>query len=411
MLITIKTLQQVTFKIDIEETCSVKELKEKIENEKGKDGFPANGQKLIYAGKILSDDVELKEYNIVPENFVVVMVTKAKASTPAPAPTPAATSAPPAAAAPAATPVATPASDTKETSKPQEETKKTETTPASDPSPPSESTDAPAEGASASTLSQAESALVIGAEYEHMVSQLMAMGFGRDKVILALRASFNNPDRATEYLLSGIPESVTREMNATAAAAAEAQSAAAQGGQPATDQTPARAPPAAVPAATGQPVAVPPAQFPAGQEASSAEDPLGFLRLQPEFQQMRQMLRQNPNLLPALLQQLGQSNPPLLQLINQHQQSFIELLNEQESTGVPVSAGGGGTGTGTGGGRGARQPAQVAIQITPEEREAIDRLKQLGFSENDVIQAYFACEKNENLAANFLLQPDDSDDA
>ncbi|XP_033103592.1 UV excision repair protein RAD23 homolog B-like [Anneissia japonica] len=418
MLITIKTLQQVTFQIEIDETCSVKELKEKIESEKGSEGFPANGQKLIYAGKILSDDSQLKEYNIVPANFVVVMVTKAKASS-VPAKPPASTTpAPTAAPTPTTSTVteaALPIPDTADSNSPQQETAEPEKTQAraSVPIPVSEATDAPAdiEGASASALSQAESALVIGAEYEQMVSQLMAMGFGRDKVTLALRASFNNPDRATEYLLSGIPESVTREMNA----AAEAQQAAVQGAQPAADQPPAAAPQPAPASTGGQPAAVPPAQIP-GQEASSAEDPLGFLRLQPEFQQMRHMLRQNPHLLPALLQQLGQSNPPLLQLINRHQQSFIELLNEPEGSGGGSGgsggSGGGVTGGGSGGGTGGgpvRQPTQVSIQITPEEREAIDRLKQLGFSENDVIQAYFACEKNENLAANFLLQTDSDD--
>lgn len=51
-------------------------LKEKIEAEKGRDAFPVAGQKLIYAGKILSDEVPIRDYRIDEKNFVVVMVTK-----------------------------------------------------------------------------------------------------------------------------------------------------------------------------------------------------------------------------------------------------------------------------------------------------------------------------------------------
>lgn len=54
----------------------VKVLKEKIEAEKGRDAFPVAGQKLIYAGKILSDEVPIRDYRIDEKNFVVVMVTK-----------------------------------------------------------------------------------------------------------------------------------------------------------------------------------------------------------------------------------------------------------------------------------------------------------------------------------------------
>lgn len=81
MLVTLKTLQQQTFKIDIDPDETVRALKEKIESEKGKDAFPVAGQKLIYAGKILNDDTALKEYKIDEKNFMVVMVTKPKAVT------------------------------------------------------------------------------------------------------------------------------------------------------------------------------------------------------------------------------------------------------------------------------------------------------------------------------------------
>ena len=52
MQITLKTLQQNTFKVEIEPSETVAALKKKIESDKG-DAFPVEGQKLIYAGKIL----------------------------------------------------------------------------------------------------------------------------------------------------------------------------------------------------------------------------------------------------------------------------------------------------------------------------------------------------------------------
>ena len=42
--------------------------------------------------------------------------------------------------------------------------------------------------------------------------------------------------------------------------------------------------------------------------------------------------------------------------------------------------------------------------VSPEEMGAIDRLVQLGFSKSRAAEAYFACDKNEEMAANFLFE-------
>lgn len=112
-----------------------------------------------------------------------------------------------------------------------------------------------------------------------------------------------------------------------------------------------------------------------------------------------QVIQQNPQLLNAVLQQLGQTNPQLLQLISRNQEAFVRMLNEPSPPPGGASQGGAPGGLGSGG-----APIEVNYgQVTPQDKEAIERLKALGFPEYLVVQAYFACDKNENLAANFLL--------
>ncbi|XP_073332090.1 RAD23 homolog A, nucleotide excision repair protein b isoform X2 [Pagrus major] len=459
LTITLKTLQQQTFKIEIEAELTVKALKEKIEEDRGKDAFPAAGQKLIYAGKILNDDTLLKEYKIDEKNFVVVMVTKPKPApppqaapqpTPQPAPAPAPHSTPgptqvpstpthtvseptpapqsvPPSESPPPAPENSPSASVEATAVLDSGTvpdsapaSASATTPASPLAPvleaaqtapasahadcptpaaqPEEkpredpesqpSATAPVHSSAASLvdelglLEEAASILVTGPAYENLVSEIMSMGYEREQVVAALRASYNNPDRAVEYLLMGIP--------------AEASDLPPQ--EPGRHSAPSNPPtqtaqqPRQPPTASNRPVSgsQPPS---AGGGSVSTGNPLEFLRNQPQFQQMRQIIQQNPSLLPALLQQLGRDNPQLLQQITQHQERFVQMLNEPR-----------GGDTGGEGAEAQGSPHTNYIQVTPQEKEAIERLKALGFPEGLVIQAYFACEKNENLAANFLLQ-------
>ncbi|MBN3305767.1 RAD23 homolog A, nucleotide excision repair protein a [Amia ocellicauda] len=358
MQITLKTLQQQTIQIDIDADQTVRALKQKIEEEKGEESFPVAGQKLIYAGKILQDDTPIKDYKIDEKNFVVVMVSKMKSAGAAPSPSsePAKTpvqesgpSQPPEPAA-AAVPILP------ESSEPEE-----------DPAPPAApKAETPARSSQPSTEpalgGDASSELVTGAEYEAMLTEIMSMGYERERVVAALRASFNNPHRAVEYLLTGIPSSPVQVSTRP------------------TDE----AAPADTPTAEG-------------------DNPLEFLRELPQFQSMRQVIQQNPSLLPALLQQLGRENPQLLQQISQHQELFIQMLNE------PLGELGEGPEAELGAAGEDGAPVNY-IQVTPQEKEAIERLKALGFPEGLVIQAYFACEKNENLAANFLLNQNFEDE-
>jgi UV excision repair protein RAD23 len=41
--------------------------------------------------------------------------------------------------------------------------------------------------------------------------------------------------------------------------------------------------------------------------------------------------------------------------------------------------------------------------LTEEEAAAIGRLEALGFSREECVQAYLVCEKQEDLAANYLI--------
>ncbi|TVY30086.1 UV excision repair protein [Lachnellula hyalina] len=388
MKLTFKDLKQQKFIIEAEPSELISSVKEKISQEKGWD---APQQKLIYSGKILQDDKTVEDYKIEEKGFIVCMISKPKAapsaSTPSkapstPAPPIASTPAPPAAPAPAAS----------------LSTNAVPATPSpAGPTPPADAIATPATGGG----------LAMGAERAAQIAEMESMGFERSQIDLAMRAAFYNSERAIEYLLTGIPENLQQEQRAAAPAETAsspipaAANPGAEGGDEPINLFEAAAQAGAggrggAGAARGGASAAGAASLLAGAGAGAgAAGGLGnldFLRNNPQFQQLRQVVQQQPQMLEPILQQVGAGNPQLAALIGQHPEQFLQLLSEDGENDAPLP------------------PGAQAVQVTEEEREAIERLCRLGFPRDLAIQAYFACDKNEELAANFLFdQPEDDE--
>ncbi|KAF1844569.1 UV excision repair protein Rad23 [Cucurbitaria berberidis CBS 394.84] len=382
MKITFKDLKQNKFVIEAEPSETIGQLKSKIQADKG---WEVPQQKLIYSGKILQDANTVESYNIEEKGFIVCMVSKPKPSAASSSKAVPSTPAPAAAQTPAAPAAPAPSSTN------------TQNAPAT-PSP------APAQQASdPSRQFNDPSALTMGGEREAAVADMENMGFERADIDRAMRAAFFNPDRAVEYLLNGIPEGALQEQQQAAQARAPTSPPPATGGN--TGAT-------AAPSGGDEPINLFEAAAQAGQNRGGSggarpggtgggaaatgalnANSLDFLRNNPQFQQLRQVVQQQPQMLEPILQQVGAGNPQLAQMIASNPEQFLQLLAEDADEDAPLP------------------PGAQAISVTEEEREAIERLCRLGFERDLVIQAYFACDKNEELAANFLFdQPEDPED-
>ena len=64
---------------------------------------------------------------------------------------------------------------------------------------------------------------------------------------------------------------------------------------------------------------------------------------------------------------------------------------------------GGNTGGGTSGTPGQLPPGAQVVRLSQAEAAAVQRLRDLGFSERQALEAYLACDKNEQMAANLLF--------
>ncbi|KAH0785043.1 UV excision repair protein Rad23 [Histomonas meleagridis] len=112
-----------------------------------------------------------------------------------------------------------------------------------------------------------------------------------------------------------------------------------------------------------------------------AEDPLVLLR---------SMILQNPtDSIQILLQTIAERNPKLCSKIRNNPKPFLKALGLNPDMSSMF-----------------KNEHPILNQLTQEDMDAIHRLEELGFDEITVIQVYLFCNKDEQLAANCLINMD-----
>lgn len=370
----------------------------------------AAGMKLIHSGKILKDADTVEACNIKPTDFLVVMITKAKKQA-APAPAPAPVAAP------------APAASTSET------TAATATATA---------TESSASTTTTSTTSEFPAEVVAG---------LTGMGFPEDMALACLRAAQGNPNVAVEYLTNGIPDAAaavaaaaSTSSSTTAGAATTSSSSsdplaalrahpqlnqlrrlvqtnpqalqavlsqigqqqpellqainANQAGflelmnEPVVEDSAGSAP---VPASNNNAANNPAVAGLPGMGMGGMPNPADMARMlaglsEPEINQMAAVMGLSPQQLMATAQAIGNMPP------EQFQQHMMQAMQQ-----------GGGGAAGAGAGMGGGMPGQHVVRLSEEEMASVDRLTEMGFDRTEAVQAFLACDKNEALAANLLM--------
>ena len=200
-------------------------------------------------------------------------------------------------------------------------------------------------------------------DYSNEVKMLMDMGFPKSESESAISAARGNINLAIEFLSTGIPDNLP-----------VGEDEAGEGAE--------------------------------GQGETSALKNIASL--------VKILCQNDPSKFQNLLLSLQQTSPEIVELIQEHEAEFKELIQApiteedirnfqsfNQSAGMGGMPGQGAQGAGTGA---QRAGSENVIRLSKEEFEAVNRLKELGFNEREAVQAFFACDKNEELAANFLME-------
>ncbi|CAB9526531.1 XPC-binding domain [Seminavis robusta] len=119
-------------------------------------------------------------------------------------------------------------------------------------------------------------------------------------------------------------------------------------------------------------------------------------------EQMAQMIQ---SMSPAELNQMAAMMGLSADQLRQTAQMLGQIPPEQLQQYMMQAMGGGGMGDMAGlmGGAGAGEGGPQVLRLNEEEMAAVNRLTEMGFDRAEAAQAFLACDKNEALAANLLM--------
>lgn len=195
-------------------------------------------------------------------------------------------------------------------------------------------------------------------DYSKEISQLLDLGIARDVAENVIKAAKGNVNIAVEYAFNGIPENLPSD------------------------------------------------NFP-GDLGAAAQDPFKMI-----VSVVKIIGSQNPSAIQGILGTIQQTDPNLFEAIKAREDEFrnalAEPITDEDNRNYEIFTqqmmSGGVPADGMGPGVGRQQPrGRGGIQVSREEYNAIQRLKELGFSEIDCVQAYRAFQGNEEMYALFFF--------
>ncbi|SPJ10531.1 DNA repair protein RAD23, putative [Plasmodium sp. DRC-Itaito] len=278
------------------------------------------------------------------------------------------------------------------------------------------------------SFNNAESMLLTGDKLKESIDNICAMGFEKEQVKKAMILAYNNPNRAIDYLTNGFPNeniNINANQNININANQNINVNANQNiNVNANDNINNGSNFSNLLNTENNPLLE-------GNSLHPLSSNQETFRNSTFFNAIRDMALSNPQRLPELLQMIGRTDPSFLEYIRQNQTEFLAALqnygnniNDHEEhsddninnhlddnldnaddendirndsflqdVGQQILSG--------------PNNENINIPITPlneNEMESIKKLESLGFPKHVALEAFIACDKNEEMAANYLFE-------